>query len=105
MADAIAPLRTVTFTVTKLPAGVGHVRTIERLMRMQPDLQKELRRRHMRRRQSDNRQTRRGGRIWIARAGAVKLVRCEAGRSFTLLITPQMIPDIRSVERFLTVER
>jgi hypothetical protein len=105
MADAIAPLKTVTFTVSKLPSGVGHLRTIERLMRMQPHLQKELKRRAMRRRQTDNRQTRRGGRIWIDRARAVKLAHCEAGQTFTLFLTPQIIPDVRSVERFLTIER
>ena len=105
MADAIAPLKTVTFTVTKLPSGAGHRRTIERLMRMQPEVQKELKRRHARRRQSDNRQTRRGGRTWISRAGAVQLIRCEPGRSFTLTLTPQLIPDVRSVQRFLTIER
>ena len=105
MADAIAPLKTVTFTVTKVPSRPDALQTIERLMRMQPEAQRQLKRRAMRRRQHDNELTRRGGRIWVNRARAVKLTLVAAGETFTLTLTPQIIPDVRSVQRFLSVER
>ena len=104
MADAIAPLKTVTFTVTKVPSRPDALQTIQRLMRMQPQMQHELKRRAMKRRQQDNEQTRRGGRIWINRARAVKLARVDPGATFTLTLTAQIIPDVRSVQRYLKAE-
>jgi hypothetical protein len=54
-----------------------------------------------RRRQVDNRDHQRGGRNWIIRARMTKLTRVEPGESFTITVTPQIVPDIRSVEAFL----
>lgn len=101
MSDAIAPRKTVTFTLTRVPRRLSHRRTLERLMRMQPGIQAGLKRLARRRRQHDNKLITRGGRFWHVRVPAAKLVLLDAGRSFTLTITPQIIPDLRSVERYL----
>ena len=66
MADPIAPLKTVTFTITRVPPRAPQRKTIARLMMMQPDVQRGLKKLAARRRQKDNTPTRRGGRIWIA---------------------------------------
>ena len=101
MPDVIAPQKTVTFTVTKVPKRLAQRKTIERLIKMQPDIQRGLRKRARRRRQHDNIATIRAGRKWIHRVRATRMARVEPGETFTLTLTPQIIPDVRSVERFL----
>ena len=105
MADVISPLNTVTFTVTKVPGPPAKRKTIERLMKMQPDIQKGLRTIARRRRRHDNVVTIRAGRKWIRRVRATKLARVEMGSSFTLMLTPQIIADVKSVEAFLKAEK
>ena len=104
MADVIAPRNTVTFTVTRVPQRTAQRKTIERLMKMQPDLQKALKVRARQRRQHDNIVDIRAGRKWIQRVRATKMARLAQGETFTLTLTPQMIPDVRSVEQFLKAE-
>ena len=100
MADVIAPGKTVTFTITAAPARVTDRKTLTRLMKMQPDVRRDLKKLARRRRQKDNIATRRGGRIWIHRAKAPRLVHVEPGQTFTLTVTPQIVADLKSVERF-----
>ncbi|MHC4141251.1 MAG: hypothetical protein ACYSUF_04980 [Planctomycetota bacterium] len=101
MADVIAPLKTVTFTVTRVPPRSAQRKTIERLMKMQPDIQRGLKMRARKRRQQDNIVDIRAGRKWIQRVTASKLARAEEGQTFTLTLTPQIIPDVKSVQQFL----
>ena len=101
MATALAPNKTFTFSITKTPSRESHFKTLERLMRMEPGTAKGLRKLADRRKRFENRDTNRGGRIWIARAKAAKLVRIEPGQSFTLRVTPQILPDLKSVEKYL----
>jgi hypothetical protein len=98
---AIAPLKTVTFTITTLPRREQDRKTIQRLMRMQPHIQLGLRKLARRRRQHDNVTYQRAGGMWTHRAKATRLAKVEPGESFTLTITPQIIPDLRAVEKFL----
>ena len=105
MPDVIASLQTVTFTVTRVPKRTAPRKTIERLMIMQLDIQRGLKRRARRRAVHDNVPTIRAGRKWIRRARVVRLARVEPGNSFTLTLTPQIIPDVRSVERYLKAEK
>lgn len=97
----LAPGRTITFTVKRVPDRAASRKTLRRLMRMQPVIQKGLRMLALRRAAVDNVPTRRGGRIWMNRAKTTKLTYIRAGETFTLLITPQIMPDIRSVEAYL----
>lgn len=101
MADVIAPNKEVTFTVTKRPQRSAERKTIQRLMRMQPEIQNGLDKLARRRRQKDNRPVSRAGVEWVIRVKTTKLTQVEPGESFTLHVTPQIIPDIKSVESYL----
>jgi len=105
MADVIAPLKTVTFTITRVPPRSAQRKTIERLMKMQPDIQHGLKLRARKRRQHDNVVDIRAGRKWIHRVTASKLARAEEGETFTLTLTSQIIPDVKSVQQFLKAEK
>ncbi|MHC4947637.1 MAG: hypothetical protein ACYTG1_05180 [Planctomycetota bacterium] len=104
MADVIAPRQTVRFTITKTPRREAERRTIQRLMQMQPDVKKGLRRLARRRKLHDNRTYIRAGCEWVDRKKATKLALVAAGESFTIQLTPQIIPDVRSVEKYLQAE-
>lgn len=103
--DIITPRNTVTFTVTKAPQRTAEKKTIQRLMRMQPEVQRGLAKLARRRRQEDNVTRQRAGRMWTSRVKTTKITRVAAGESFTLTITPQIIPDIKSVEKFLSAKK
>lgn len=101
MSDVIAPLKTVTFTITKTPERTADIKTIRRLMRMQPHIQRGLGKLARRRRQKDNVTYIRAGVEWTHRAKTTKLTQVKAGETFTLTLTPHILPDVRSVEKFL----
>ncbi len=105
MADAIAAQKTVTFVISKVPQRAPLRKTIERLMRMQPHIQRGLKKLAQRRRRHDNVRYIRAGTEWVNRAKVTKLARLQPGATFTLTITPQIVPDIKSVESYLAVER
>ena len=101
MADLV-PGNDVTFTITAAPRREAERKTIQRLMRMQPEIQKGLRALARRRRVQDNRTYIRAGNPWTDRARTTKLTRVAPGETFTLRITPQMIRDIESVSKYLS---
>jgi hypothetical protein len=103
MAD-LTPTNTVTCTINSVPANRAANKTIQRLMRMQPHIQKGLSMLARRRASKDNVPTTRAGRIWINRAKTTKLTRVDVGESFTLKLTAQIIPDLKSVEKYLDVK-
>ena len=97
----ITPGQTVTFTVKETPKRSAHQKTIRRLMRMQPHIQRGLAKLARRRRQKDNNVHQRGGRMWTQRVTTTKLTHVLPGETFTITVTPQIMPDLRSVESFL----
>lgn len=105
MPDLIAPLNSVTFTVTKVPQRTAHLKTISRLMNMQPESQRSLRSLAKRRRIHDNVVGTRAGRKWTSRVRTTKVTRVETGETFTLTLTAQIIPDLKSVEKFLSAAK
>jgi hypothetical protein len=100
----LAPSSTVTFTITSLPKNESGRKTLNRLMKMQPQIQKGLAMLARRRRQKDNIPTSRAGRIWINRKRPTQLTRVEIGESFTLRVSPHIIPDIMSVAAYLDMK-
>ncbi|UCD74636.1 MAG: hypothetical protein JSV91_12710 [Phycisphaerales bacterium] len=102
MPDVVAPGKEVTFTIAKAPRREAERKTIQRLMRMQPHIQKGLRGLARQRRQKDNRPYIRAGVIWVDRKKTTKLTRVAVGETFTLRLTPQILPDIKAVEQYLT---
>ena len=103
--DLITPLETVTFTVTKVPSRSAQLKTISRLMNMQPQSQRSLRSLAKRRRLHDNIVGTRAGRKWTNRVRTTKVNRVETGETFTLTLTSQIIPDVKSVEKFLAAAK
>ncbi len=101
MADVIAPSKKVTFTLKTTPSRPADMKTIQRLMRMQRPIQKALDKLADRRRREDNYKSPRAGRMWMTRMKMTKITRVEKGESFTLTITPQIMNDLKAVERFL----
>jgi len=101
MPETIAPNSTVKFTITKAPRRAADRKTIQRLMQMQEGVRKTLKALQKQRRQKDNNTYIRAGVWWTDRAKATRPAKPEVGAEFTLQITPQIMPDIRSVEQFL----
>ncbi len=101
MTDLIAPQKTVTFTIIKTPSRVAERKTIMRLMNMQGHIQRGLTALAKQRRQKDNITYIRAGVEWVNRKRTTKLCRVAPGETFTLNITPQVMPDLKSVEKFL----
>ena len=100
-ADLIIPNTDVTFTITSNPKHPAARKTIERLMWMQPECQKDLSMLQRRRKQKDIKYTMRAGRVWLDRPRATRTVRCEKGASFTLHVSPHIVNDLKSVAKYL----
>ena len=90
-----------TFTITRTPRRPADQKTILRLMRMQREVQNGLRRLAGRRRRDENVTRPRAGGEWTNRVRATRLARVEKGESFTIAVTPQILPDLKAVEKFL----
>lgn len=101
MSDVIAPNQRVTFTVKQTPKREAERKTIQRLMRMQPEIQRGLTQLAKQRRQKDNKPYIRAGKLWTNRVKTTKLTRVAPGESFTLHVTPHILPDLKSVEQHL----
>ena len=95
------PTGTYSFTITRTPQRTAQMKTLKRLMEMQPEIQKGLSGLAKRRAQTDNDPRRRAGRIWVHRKRRTNLVKVAQGETFTLRMTPQILPDVRSVLQFL----
>jgi hypothetical protein len=101
MAQARTDPRTVTYTVIRAPRRAAERKTLERLMRMQSEVQRGLRQLAKRRHQHDNKGHQRGGRLWWVRPRTTKLAYAMPGARFTLRVTPQIAPDLASVAKYL----
>ncbi len=98
----LTPGTTVTISVIKVPREPRHRKTIERLMRLQPAIQRTLTR-VARVRGRTNPVNQRGGRMWISRIAATRCVSASKGAKFSLRITPQIIPDVKAISRFVEI--
>jgi hypothetical protein len=104
MADILAPSKTITFTVNKTPVRPADFKTIQRLMRLQPRVQSALEKLSRIRRQKRNHRRQRAGRMWMVRVPMTRVTRVEKGESFTLRVTPQLMPDIQAVAKYLDMK-
>ncbi|MFO0828953.1 MAG: hypothetical protein U0572_12500 [Phycisphaerales bacterium] len=95
----------VTFTISSLPRTASATKTLERLMRMNAKTQSTLSKLTKTRMTKLNERRPRAGRMWLTRVRATRLVTVEVGKTFTLTMTPQIAPDIKSVEKYLTAKR
>lgn len=99
----LAPTKSVTFTVKALPRTERQRKTLQRLMRLQPKIQRGLSRLATVRRR-ETLWSQRGGRPFARRWQATKLVVPQVGATFTLRLTAQILPDIKSVEKYLSAK-
>ncbi len=99
--STLAHSQTIVFTIKEVPAEPRRKQTILRLMRMNSVVQGALNRLKRERLRSGNRRTARAGRIWLAREECTRVVSVEKGSKFTLRLTPQILADVKSVERYL----
>ena len=104
MAADIAPNTDMTFVVSTMPTRTAPVKTIERLMGMHSDAQRGRQKVARQRATTDNVRYVRAGRPWTNRARVTKVVRCETGAEFSIRVTPQILNDLKSVEKYLTAK-
>ncbi|MEM1331050.1 MAG: hypothetical protein AAGG07_10855 [Planctomycetota bacterium] len=93
----------ITCTVTSEPTNKGARHTIARLMRRDPENAKALRNAQVMRERRKNRYIR-GNRVWVAREKAAKVVRVAPGASWKMAFTHDLAAEIKSVERFVSIE-
>ncbi|MEQ8318056.1 MAG: hypothetical protein RIE77_00730 [Phycisphaerales bacterium] len=103
MSDSFKPGDSVSCTITGLPRSEAGKKTIGRLMKLDPEIQRGLRRAQTRRRQNMKVYVR-GGRDWYAREKCGKGGQVRVGESFTIPYAPQLSDDIKSVEKYLKLE-
>jgi hypothetical protein len=90
----VTPNAENTFTIER--------KTLERLMTMEKDVQRG-RTKLAERRSRENVVHGRGGRDWVVRKTVTKLVHVEIGQTFTIHVSHNILPDLRSVEQYLEV--
>ncbi|MEN0021432.1 MAG: hypothetical protein AAF747_11190 [Planctomycetota bacterium] len=101
--DALTAGQKVTITIAKEPKSQAATKTIARLMRLDADNKRGLRRAQHLRRLRMHTYTR-GGRTWYSRERAARVVRVRQGETWTLTFTPQLAGDLRSVASYLDVQ-
>lgn len=100
--NLIVPNTKMMFTIIKEPIRPAARKTIERLMWMQPQIKRDLAMLQRRRKQKDIKLTIRAGRIWFDRPRATRTVRATKGSSFTIMVTPHIVNDLKSVSKYLS---
>ncbi len=104
MIDTLTAGDTIKCTISRAPNNKGSRDTITRLMRRDPEIKRNLARAQRMRRQRMNAYIR-GGRMWYAREKAAQIAQCEQGNAWSMRFTHDIAPDLRSVERYLSLEK
>jgi hypothetical protein len=102
MLDTLKAGQPVTFTVLSTPRAQDSKDTIERLMRLDPVNKKSLTSAYKKRAQRQF-TFNRGNRDWVKRETCAQIVRCAKGATWTMPFTFNVLPDIKSVEKYLKV--
>lgn len=93
---------TISCEVLKMPRAQGSVKTIQRLMRRDPTIGKQLRTAQEHRRQNMT-SHQRGGRMWVDRERCSKVAVVSRGAKWTMTYTVDLARDLDSVSSFLKV--
>lgn len=96
------PGQSIQCTVTKTPRAAAGRKTLERLMRMDPETKLGLRKAHKTRAQTTI-VFNRGNRDWVKRQTCGKLVRVVKGASWKMPFDVNVAKDIASVADCLTI--
>ncbi len=103
MSDTFKPGQTIRCTITKLPKAAADRKTIERLMRRDPQVIRGLRR-SARVRAATTVTYNRGNRDWVQRQKVGKIVRVVKGNSWTCVFDLNAAHDFKAVADFVKVE-
>jgi hypothetical protein len=103
MIDRFKPGQMIRCTVTKAPRTEARIDTIERLMRQEASVRKNLRRAQRRRRQEMHVYNR-GNRDWYSREKCAKIVQASQGATWTMPFSCHLAPELASVQDYLTIE-
>ena len=103
MLDSLKPGQSIACTIKKVPRTHGGQETLSRLMRMDPGVQKKLRKSQTRRRQNMLVYNR-GNRDWTSRKKCPRIVEVAEGAAGTMVYTPHIAPDLRSVEDCISIK-
>jgi hypothetical protein len=104
MIDSLKPGQKVRCTIDAVPRSKGGRDTIARLMRLDKDVAKGLRRAQAHRKRTMNVYVR-GGRDWHSRIRAGKNLRVTPGESWTFAFVPQIRADLESVQECISIEK
>jgi hypothetical protein len=103
MIETLKPGQSVRCTILKAPRTENRQQTILRLMRKDAGISRALRK-ASRRRQQNMVIYNRGNRDWFKRETVGKLARVAVGEAWTMLYTPDLAPDLRTVEKYLQIK-
>lgn len=97
------PGQTISCTVTKAPRAAAGRKTLERLMRLDPETKLGLRKAAKNRAQTTIVYNR-GNRDWVKRQNCGKLVRVEKGASWKMPFDVNIAKDLASVADCLKID-
>lgn len=97
------PGQTIRCTISARPRTADAEQTLLRLMRQDPAIRRALRAAQRRRRHT-TRFHPRGGRQWAVRPRCGRIARPVPGQSWTMRCTPQLVPDLASVQQLIDIQ-
>ncbi len=104
MLDSLNPGQTITCTVTKAPKSRGDKKTITRLMKMDPQTAKSLRRAQLLRRRNMVVYNR-GNRDWYQRRPTAKIVAPAVGATWSMPFDHNIARELSAVSGLIKIER
>ena len=104
MFDTLKAGDQVRCTVVSEPRAQDKSDTIARLMRRDPIALRALRRAQRMRRQRMVTYIR-GHRVWFKREHPAQVIRVVNGESWTMVFTPDILPDLKSIATYIKVEK
>jgi len=103
MLDQLRPSQRVHVTINRVPRTQDAQQTIARLMRLDPEIRRLLRRAQRRRRQA-KRDMPSSSLVGVIRPKATRVAKVEPGASWTMPYFPQLASDLRSVADYLEIK-
>lgn len=103
MTTNLKPGQQIRVTITAEPRRERDIDTLQRLMRMDPEAKRLLKKAQRFRMQTLVVRSR-GKRPWEVRRPSAKLVRAEKGASWIMPYFPHIAPELNAVGRFLEVK-
>jgi hypothetical protein len=101
--DSLKPGQKISLVLSSVPRAQNAKDTIARLMRRDPTAKRALRKAQRMRQQRLNVYNR-GNRDWVSRENAAKVVIVKSGAAWTMTYTPDIGPDLKSVEKYLAIK-